>query len=428
MYRPRCRLALALLVTTALFASVPGVLAQGGHHPSPTAERIDNLFTLIMLPALLIGGLVFVVLIDAMILFRRGRPRRHPVARFTEHRLLEVVWTVGPALVLVMIAILTLQTLQVIEYAPAEPGIDVTVIGRQWSWAFQYHHPNGTLSAEVLEELVVPINTVVRLHVVSEDVIHSFYVPAFFIKSDAVPGTTNHNWFKATATGTFVVNCAEFCGVGHSLMRARVRVFNPATESIPPSFPLGGARVTATSALAPVATTAVVHASSHEVHFLQSSASVMEVVMTNVGCPAPKPLCIFPDQIKIDLNTELNLRVWSNDSGPQGAFLHNFTFDEPFQSEAGLKVDRLPNGQFAWVNLSLAETSVPWRIDYWCGVPGHRELGMSGTLIIGAGTRRTGLAGPPELPLIQYTMFATIAMAFVLAAVYHLRSRRGGAY
>jgi cytochrome c oxidase subunit 2 len=102
-------------------------------------------------------------------------------------------------------------------------GMDIYVVGKQWMWKFQ--HPTGQTE---IDELHVPVGFPVRLTMISEDVIHSFYVPAFRIKRDVVPGEYTTVWFEATKTGTFNLFCTEYCGTEHSRMLARVIVMDAA--------------------------------------------------------------------------------------------------------------------------------------------------------------------------------------------------------
>lgn len=155
-----------------------------------------------------------------MVLFVvKYRKKRHPVAeQIKENTKLEITWTVIPTvLVLVMFFVGWLG------YSPMRKvpsgALQVKVTGRMWSWTFDY--PNGKFSSNVL---VVPLNKPVRLDLYSPDVLHSFYVPAFRIKEDVVPGKDNYMWFKAEKVGDYDIYCAEYCGLNHSYMLGKVRV------------------------------------------------------------------------------------------------------------------------------------------------------------------------------------------------------------
>jgi cytochrome c oxidase subunit 2 len=106
---------------------------------------------------------------------------------------------------------------------PPPPGrakaLQITVSGQQYIWRYQY--PNGAVS---FQEMVVPVDTTVTLDIKANDVAHSWWIPKLGGKADAVPGYTNKTWFKATATGTFQGQCAEYCGSGHAVMSAKVTV------------------------------------------------------------------------------------------------------------------------------------------------------------------------------------------------------------
>jgi cytochrome c oxidase subunit 2 len=107
--------------------------------------------------------------------------------------------------------------------APPDGALPVYVTGKQWMWEFTY--PDGARSQDVL---VVPLGQPIRLALSSRDVIHSFFVPAFRVKQDAVPGRTTVLWFQATELGAFPIFCAEYCGLSHSGMIGEVRVVDPA--------------------------------------------------------------------------------------------------------------------------------------------------------------------------------------------------------
>lgn len=140
--------------------------------------------------------------------------------QYLESRRAEIVWVTASALVIIYVAIISTATLYSIENPPeGEPATEITVIAKQWSWEFIY--PNGTSAFRTLE---VKAGEVVKLTLVSQDVAHSFYVKDLRFKIDAIPGTNNTFWFRATEPGEYVVQCAEFCGTGHSIMRGTMVV------------------------------------------------------------------------------------------------------------------------------------------------------------------------------------------------------------
>ena len=188
---------------------------------STMAGKVDALyFFLVAVSAF------FVILIATLVIFFGIRYRRRSHAevggRVVPSLALEVAWTVVPLLLgLVMFAWgASLYFSQ--SQAPAET-IDVYVVGKQWMWKFQ--HLNGQRE---IDELHVPVGRAVRLTGTSEDVIHSFFVPAFRLKADVIPGRYTTLWFNATRVGRYHLFCSEYCGTKHSGMIGTIEVMEPA--------------------------------------------------------------------------------------------------------------------------------------------------------------------------------------------------------
>lgn len=200
---------------------------------SPVMESVlrmhNGLLVVITLITLLVTGLLVV----AMLKFNA---RANPVPSKTTHNtMIEVAWTIIPVLILVGVAVPSFRLLfEQLDIPKAD--LTVKAVGKQWYWSYAYPD-NGkfefdSLMAEdkkprmlaVDNELVVPVNKVVVVQVTGADVIHSFGVPAFGIKVDAIPGRLNETWFKATKTGMFYGQCSELCGRDHAFMPIAVRV------------------------------------------------------------------------------------------------------------------------------------------------------------------------------------------------------------
>jgi cytochrome c oxidase subunit II len=182
---------------------------------SPNATHITTIYYVI----LVITGIVFVGVETALVVFivrfrSRGRPRTVEGPQIVGHHRLEVIWTVIPALILVGIAAFVFFEIGSIHNVPsakaAGPKLDITVDGRQFYWRFTY--PNGAIAYD---------------RVVSSDVIHSWFIPAFGGKIDAIPGRVNHTWFQVARVGRYEGNCAELCGLQHAEMRQVVDVVPP---------------------------------------------------------------------------------------------------------------------------------------------------------------------------------------------------------
>lgn len=188
---------------------------------STIANGVDRLF-LVMIG---ISGF-FAVLIFGLILYfavryrRRGdRPRTPPAP--SRALGLEALWSLGPLALLM--GIFVLGATVYFDDSQVPPGaMDIYVVGKQWMWKIQ--HPEGRRE---INELHIPVGRPVELILASEDVIHSFFVPAFRVKHDVVPGRFQSLWFEATETGEYHLFCAEYCGTGHSRMIGRVVVMEP---------------------------------------------------------------------------------------------------------------------------------------------------------------------------------------------------------
>jgi cytochrome c oxidase subunit 2 len=191
---------------------------------SATSGAID----LAVLLVFAVIGVVSLGVLLAMVLFvvrYRRRPgnltgRGHDPATIWRT---EFAWCAVTAIVFLGLFALGALEFDRIQRVPAgADALDVAVTGKRWMWSFQ--HPNGRRE---LSQLHVPAGRVVRLHLTSEDVIHSFYVPAFRLKQDVVPGWLRTAWFRATAPGTYALACAEYCGTEHATMRADIVVMEP---------------------------------------------------------------------------------------------------------------------------------------------------------------------------------------------------------
>jgi cytochrome c oxidase subunit II len=185
---------------------------------STYGRDIDWLFELIYW----ITGLTFILVAAAMIAFLimyRDRPGRR--ARYTHgNTTLEIVWTIVPALILVVLTALSAPAWSKIKMSAPPSDFVVQVNAKQFNW--QVKHPNS--EKVFLDEMHVPVNKVIHVNLTSQDVIHSFFVPQFRIKQDAVPGRSILAWFEVTKPGKYEWPCAELCGFGHSGMRGWIYV------------------------------------------------------------------------------------------------------------------------------------------------------------------------------------------------------------
>lgn len=196
---------------------------------STFAESTDNLYYFI----LALDVFFFVLVMGAMVYFMvkyRRRSKDQKTSSITHSGKLEFLWSAIPAILLVIIFIWA-EVDYVRQSVPPQDAMQIRVVGRKWFWTVEYpDYPGVTLTSNIEEPTVtmmVPKGRPVQLLLTSEDVIHSFYAPAFRIKRDAVPGRYNSIWFEATRTGDYNLFCAEYCGDWHSKMTGVIRVLEP---------------------------------------------------------------------------------------------------------------------------------------------------------------------------------------------------------
>ena len=196
---------------------------------STFGRDIDWLFHLIYW----ITGVTFILVAVTMIAFLimyRDRPGRK--ATYTHGSTpLEIAWTIVPALILVVLTLLSVPAWSKIKMTMPPTDFVLQVTAKQFNWQVTYPGADGKFGTAddktLLDEMHVPVNKVVRVNLKSQDVIHSFFVPQFRMKQDAVPGREISQWFEVTKTGKYELPCAELCGFGHSGMRGWIYVHTP---------------------------------------------------------------------------------------------------------------------------------------------------------------------------------------------------------
>jgi cytochrome c oxidase subunit 2 len=187
---------------------------------STIAHEVDGLYLYLVAVTVVFSLGIAAVLVYFAIRYRRRSESYRP-AEIHGSKLLEIVWSVVPlGLVTVMFA----WGAQVFFHMnrPPDDAMTVNVVGKRWMWKVQ--HPTGQRE---INELHVPLGKPVKLMITSEDVIHSFFVPAFRVKKDAIPGRYNMAWFEPTRPGSYHLFCAEYCGTEHARMIGKVVVLEP---------------------------------------------------------------------------------------------------------------------------------------------------------------------------------------------------------
>jgi len=202
---------------------------------TPVMENITWFHNFLLVLITVITLFVLALLVIVVVKFNA---KANPVpSRTTHNTLIEVAWTLIPVLILVALVVPSFRLL-FLELDVPKADLTIKATGKQWYWSYAYPD-NGKFEFDSLmaqdkqprllgvdNEMVVPVNKVVRVQTTGADVIHSFAVPAFGIKIDAIPGRLNETWFKATKTGMFYGQCSELCGKDHAFMPIAVRVVN----------------------------------------------------------------------------------------------------------------------------------------------------------------------------------------------------------
>jgi cytochrome c oxidase subunit 2 len=219
---------------------------QMGFQPaaSPVMEEIEHFHDELLVIITVITAFVLGLLLYVM--WRFSEKRNPTPSKTTHNTVIEVVWTVVPVLVLVYIAFKSFPLLYFTDVTP-EPDMTIKAIGHQWFWSYEYpDNGNFTFDAYMIQDadidpskgqirllsadnnVVVPIDTTIKVLLAAEDVIHAFAMPAFGVKEDAVPGRLNESWFKATKEGVYYGQCSELCGNGHAYMPIVIEVVSKA--------------------------------------------------------------------------------------------------------------------------------------------------------------------------------------------------------
>ena len=228
------------LVGAASYAAEP-VPWQLNLQPAvtPVMQKITEFHDLLLVIIILIS--IFVLILLGVTMWKFGA-KRNPVPTTTTHNtMLEMLWTVVPVIILVVIAVPSFKLLYLSDVTPAKVDMTIKATGNQWYWTYEYpDHGEFSFDSNMIPDnelkpgqkrlletdtvVVVPVNQTVRVQVTASDVLHAWAIPAFGVKIDGVPGRLNEIWFKATKEGTYYGQCSELCGVNHGFMPIRVDV------------------------------------------------------------------------------------------------------------------------------------------------------------------------------------------------------------
>ena len=230
---------LSTIITPSAFANQPIDWQLGFQKAASESMRdIVNFHDKLLLPIIIaISVFVLFLMVYACIRFRASA---NPIPSKRTHNVaVEVLWTLIPCLILIVMAV---PSFKILYKQDAIPKADITVkaVGYQWYWGYEYPDENIIFDSYMIatkdlkeneprllavdNELVVPVNKVVKVMITANDVLHAWALPSFGVKKDAVPGRINETWFKAEKVGTYYGQCSELCGIKHAFMPIEVRV------------------------------------------------------------------------------------------------------------------------------------------------------------------------------------------------------------
>ena len=230
---------LAILFPTSLLANQPKKWQMGFQEPASQSMRDIVWFHDYMLLPIIVAISVFVLFLMAYAMIRFRASRNPNPSKRTHNVLVEIIWTLVPCLILIVMAV---PSFKVLYSQDTIPKADVTIkaIGYQWYWGYEYPDENIIFDSYMIEEEdlkegqprllavdnagVVPVNKVVKILITANDVLHAWALPSFGVKRDAMPGRINETWFKAEKVGTYYGQCSELCGIKHAFMPIEVRV------------------------------------------------------------------------------------------------------------------------------------------------------------------------------------------------------------
>ena len=229
----------SFLIASEVFANQPKEWQLGFQNPASDSMRdIVSFHNNLLLPIIIaISVFVLFLMLYACVRFRASA-NPNPSKR-THNVTVEILWTLIPCLILIVMAV---PSFKILYKQDTSPKADLTIkaVGYQWYWGYEYPDENIIFDSYMIEEkdlradqprllavdneVVVPVNKVVKVLITANDVLHAWALPAFGVKRDAVPGRINETWFKAEKEGTYYGQCSELCGIKHAFMPITVKV------------------------------------------------------------------------------------------------------------------------------------------------------------------------------------------------------------
>ena len=230
---------IVLLYSAEVLANQPKNWQLGFQEPASQTMRDIVWFHDYMLVPIIVAISAFVLFLMLYVMVRFRASRNPNPSKRTHNVLVEIVWTLVPCLILIVMAVPSFKVLYSQDTIP-KADLTIKAIGYQWYWGYEYPDENIIFDSYMIEEkdlkqgqprllavdneVIVPVNKVVKVLITANDVLHAWALPAFGVKRDAMPGRVNETWFKADRVGTFYGQCSELCGIKHAFMPITVKV------------------------------------------------------------------------------------------------------------------------------------------------------------------------------------------------------------
>ena len=230
---------IVLLYSVEVLANQPKNWQLGFQEPASQTMRDIVWFHDYMLVPIIVAISAFVLFLMLYVMVRFRASRNPNPSKRTHNVLVEIVWTLVPCLILIVMAVPSFKVLYSQDTIP-KADLTIKAIGYQWYWGYEYPDENIIFDSYMIEEkdlkadqprllavdneVVVPVNKVVKVLITANDVLHAWALPSFGVKRDAVPGRINETWFKAEKEGTYYGQCSELCGIKHAFMPITVKV------------------------------------------------------------------------------------------------------------------------------------------------------------------------------------------------------------
>lgn len=381
--RPHRGLSASLTVTITL-ASMAAISGTASAHAAGSAHPDDwtRLIWILVIMATGVAAVVYGLMVLALWRYRESSfyIRKEPKVHDTK---LESVWTVIPVILVAVIVVLSLQVMQTTDDLPEE-GIRIQVIGRQYEWTFIY--PDNTTTKN---DIWVEEGQTVIFEITATDVIHSFFLPDFYLKVDAIPNVVDEAFIIAEPAGEYEIYCAEFCGDIHSEMLGTLYIYPEGANDGKPWGPPPG-EVPPPPEI-------------EEVH--------MDLEIREDGGPdETRPWSINPSTIQLPLDAEVSFRVWNN-----GTASHSLSLAPPY----GRYVGAIPPGEFRYLNFT-ADMPTAGTVCF-CDEDDHLERGLQAkVVVVDTGEGDGALVPPPTFPWVP----SLYGVAFVLFGALFVAAMR----